>query len=68
MRLSGLPAFRYCKLFGVSRDASKFDAPSGNVVCNLNEIDTIITSDRISDAAPQMIERAGVRLEIVARK
>lgn len=46
-------------------DATKFEAASGNVVCTLDEIDTIITDDRISDAARAMIEQAGVRLEIV---
>jgi DeoR family transcriptional regulator, ulaG and ulaABCDEF operon transcriptional repressor len=45
-------------------DASKFDGPSGNVVCGLEEIDAIITDDRISDATMQMLERADVRLII----
>jgi DeoR family transcriptional regulator, ulaG and ulaABCDEF operon transcriptional repressor len=43
-------------------DASKFDAPSGNVVCALEEIGTIITDARIADKTASMIERAGVRL------
>jgi DeoR family ulaG and ulaABCDEF operon transcriptional repressor len=45
-------------------DASKFDGPSGNVVCGLEEIDTIITDDRLSDKTAQLIERAGVKLLI----
>lgn len=45
-------------------DASKFEGPSGNVVCALDAIDTIITDARLSDAAAQMIERAGIRLVI----
>jgi DeoR family transcriptional regulator, ulaG and ulaABCDEF operon transcriptional repressor len=43
-------------------DASKFDGPSGNVVCGLEAIDVIITDDRLSDKAAQMLERANVRL------
>jgi DeoR family ulaG and ulaABCDEF operon transcriptional repressor len=47
-------------------DASKFEGPSGNVVCALEEIDTIISDDRLPDAAAQMIERAGISLLIAA--
>jgi DeoR family transcriptional regulator, ulaG and ulaABCDEF operon transcriptional repressor len=43
-------------------DASKFDGPSGNVVCGLEEIDTIITDDRITDKTASLLERAGVKL------
>jgi DeoR family transcriptional regulator, ulaG and ulaABCDEF operon transcriptional repressor len=43
-------------------DATKFDGPSGNVVCALDEIDIIITDDRISGATAKMIEGAGVKL------
>ncbi len=43
-------------------DSSKFEDPSGNVVCGLDEIDVIITDDRISDRTAQMIEHAGVKL------
>jgi DeoR family transcriptional regulator, ulaG and ulaABCDEF operon transcriptional repressor len=45
-------------------DASKFDDPSGNVVCGLDDVDMIITDAGISDATAQMIERAGVALRI----
>jgi DeoR family transcriptional regulator, ulaG and ulaABCDEF operon transcriptional repressor len=48
-------------------DASKFEAPSGNVVCGLAEIDVIISDARISDAAVAMIERAGIQLVIADR-
>jgi DeoR family transcriptional regulator, ulaG and ulaABCDEF operon transcriptional repressor len=48
-------------------DATKFDGPSGNVVCALEEIDTIITDDRVSDATVQMIERAQVNLVVAPR-
>jgi DeoR family transcriptional regulator, ulaG and ulaABCDEF operon transcriptional repressor len=43
-------------------DATKFDGPSGNVVCGLEEIDMIITDGRVSDATVKMLERADVRL------
>jgi DeoR family transcriptional regulator, ulaG and ulaABCDEF operon transcriptional repressor len=46
-------------------DARKFEGPSGNVVCELEEIDLIITDSRIPDKVAQMIEGAGVRLHIV---
>lgn len=46
-------------------DSSKFDGPSGNVVCGLEEIDTIITDDRISDKTAAMLERAGIAVETV---
>lgn len=45
-------------------DATKFDGPSGNVVCGLEEIDTIITDNRISDKTAAMIECAGVKLQV----
>lgn len=43
-------------------DSAKFDGPSGHVVCGLEEIDTLVTDDRVSDRAAAMIEAAGVRL------
>jgi DeoR family transcriptional regulator, ulaG and ulaABCDEF operon transcriptional repressor len=45
-------------------DATKFDGPSGNVVCGLEEIDTIITDDRVSDTTATMLERADVKLVV----
>jgi DeoR family ulaG and ulaABCDEF operon transcriptional repressor len=50
----------------VLADASKFAAPSGNVVCELGEIDIVITDDRISDAAAKMLETAGIRVIVAA--
>ena len=46
-------------------DATKFDDPSGHVVCALDQIDMIITDDRIKDAAVKNIKEAGVGLIIV---
>jgi DeoR family transcriptional regulator, ulaG and ulaABCDEF operon transcriptional repressor len=47
-------------------DASKFADASGNVVCDLGEIDTIVTDERISDETATMIEAAGVKLMVAA--
>ena len=48
----------------VLADASKFDAPSGNVVCGLEEIDIIITDVSISDKTRTMLETSGIRVII----
>ncbi len=48
----------------VLADASKFDGPSGNVVCALDEIDVVITDARIKPGAAKMIKAAGVQLVI----
>jgi DeoR family transcriptional regulator, ulaG and ulaABCDEF operon transcriptional repressor len=48
----------------VLADASKFDAPSGNVVCGLEEIDIVITDATISDQAMAMLTAANVRVII----
>lgn len=48
----------------VLADASKFNAPSGNVVCDLAEIDTLITDASLSDEARTMLQAAGVRVII----
>jgi DeoR family transcriptional regulator, ulaG and ulaABCDEF operon transcriptional repressor len=45
-------------------DSSKFRAPTGHVMCSLDEIDTVITDDGIIDAHAKMLERAGVTLLI----
>ena len=46
-------------------DATKFDGPSGNVVCELSQIDVVITDDRINDAIAKDIENACARLVVV---
>jgi DeoR family transcriptional regulator, ulaG and ulaABCDEF operon transcriptional repressor len=46
-------------------DATKLDAPSGNVVCSLEMIDMIITDSRISQESAQMIKNADVELLVV---
>jgi DeoR family ulaG and ulaABCDEF operon transcriptional repressor len=47
-------------------DSSKFNGPSGNVVCSLSEIDVIVTDEGITTDQRKMVEDAGVRL-IIAR-
>ena len=48
----------------VLADATKFDQPSGNVVCPLEQVHTIITDARITDKAASFVERAGAKLII----
>ncbi|MCW6531893.1 DeoR/GlpR family DNA-binding transcription regulator [Sphingomonas sp. MMSM20] len=45
-------------------DSSKFAAPSGSVVCGLDELDVVVTDAGISDIHARMIEQAGVELII----
>jgi len=45
-------------------DSSKFKGPSGHVVCELSEVDVIVTDSGISDLDRKTIEAAGVRLVI----
>ena len=45
-------------------DSSKFDEPSGHVVCHLDEIDTVVTDAGISAQHTKMLEKAGVRVVI----
>lgn len=49
----------------VLADSSKFNHSSGNVVCELDNIHTVITDDKISDQSAAVLERAGVRLVVV---
>jgi len=43
-------------------DSTKFDGPSGHVVCPLEDIDVIVTDAGVAPEHAQMLERAGVRL------
>jgi DeoR family transcriptional regulator, ulaG and ulaABCDEF operon transcriptional repressor len=47
-------------------DSSKFDGPSGHVVCPLQDIDVIVTDSGISSEHAKMLEKSGVKL-VVAR-
>ena len=46
-------------------DSSKFDGPSGHVVCPLQDIDTVITDSGISPARVAMLENANVKVMVV---
>ena len=46
-------------------DSSKFAGPSGAVVCELDEIDVIVTDSGISDAQAEEVRSAGVRLHVI---
>jgi len=46
----------------VLADSSKFDGPAGHVVCDLKEVDVLVTDDRVRDDIVQMLERAGVKV------
>ena len=48
----------------VLADSSKFDGPSGHVVCRLEDIDTVVTDRDISAQHTKMLEKAGVRVVI----
>ncbi|HEX7034255.1 MAG TPA: DeoR/GlpR family DNA-binding transcription regulator [Pseudomonadales bacterium] len=43
-------------------DSSKFIEPSGNVVCELAEVDTVVTDTNIRDKDVSMLEAAGVKV------
>lgn len=43
-------------------DSSKFSSSSGHVVCDLNEIDIIITDDGVTDDIAEIVRKAGARL------
>lgn len=45
-------------------DSSKFDGPSGHIVCALDEIDVLITDRGVSPHHARMLQDAGVRLII----
>jgi DeoR family ulaG and ulaABCDEF operon transcriptional repressor len=45
-------------------DSSKFDGPSGHVVCRLEDIDVVVTDRDISAQHTEMLENAGVRVVI----
>jgi DeoR family transcriptional regulator, ulaG and ulaABCDEF operon transcriptional repressor len=55
---------RRCEQLIVLVDSSKFDGPSGHIVCALDEIDTLITDDAIRQEHREMLEAAGVTIII----
>jgi DeoR family ulaG and ulaABCDEF operon transcriptional repressor len=49
-------------------DSSKFRAPAGHVVCELEEIDVLVTDDGISGGDKRMLESAGIRVVIAGAR
>ncbi|CAN7341711.1 DeoR/GlpR family DNA-binding transcription regulator [Phenylobacterium sp. LjRoot225] len=47
-------------------DSSKFSGPSGHMVCDLAEIDTVVTDPGVSQADRKMLRDRGVNLVIAA--
>ncbi len=43
-------------------DSSKFQSSSGNVVCELKEVDVVVTDDGISDQHVAMLEAAKIKV------
>jgi DeoR family ulaG and ulaABCDEF operon transcriptional repressor len=43
-------------------DSSKFDAPAGHVVCDLEEVDIVVTDRGLRPADAEMLKRAGVEV------
>jgi len=52
----------------VLADSSKFDVPSGHVVCALHDIDVLVTDSGISSAHRRMLEGAGVQTIIACER
>jgi len=48
-------------------DSSKFDGPSGHVVCRLEDIDMVVTDDGITSQHTKMLEKAGIRVVIAGK-
>ncbi|MDB5492823.1 MAG: DeoR family transcriptional regulator [Phenylobacterium sp.] len=45
-------------------DSSKFEDPTGQVLCALEELSVLVTDDGVPDDCAQYLERAGVRLVV----
>jgi DeoR family ulaG and ulaABCDEF operon transcriptional repressor len=43
-------------------DSSKFHGPSGNVVCDLDEVDIVVTDSGIASEHRRMLTKAGVKV------
>ena len=48
-------------------DSSKFEAPTGHLLCTLDEVHTIITDERITEPQADLVKRAGVKLLIASK-
>lgn len=47
-------------------DSSKFRAPAGHVVCDLEDIDALVTDDGLSDEDRWALEKAGIQVIVVS--
>lgn len=47
-------------------DHTKFQGPSGNVVCGLEEVDVVVTDSGVNDKDLAMLEAAGIRVVIAS--
>jgi DeoR family ulaG and ulaABCDEF operon transcriptional repressor len=45
-------------------DSSKFQGPSGNVLCGIEDIDVLVTDSGIGASHRKMLESAGVRIVV----
>ena len=45
-------------------DSSKFDGPSGHVVCRLDEIDIVVTDRKIKPKQKSLLQAAGIKVVI----
>jgi DeoR family ulaG and ulaABCDEF operon transcriptional repressor len=43
-------------------DSSKFDAPAGHAVCDLSEINIVVTDKRLTQPNLDMLIQAGIEL------
>jgi DeoR family transcriptional regulator, ulaG and ulaABCDEF operon transcriptional repressor len=49
-------------------DSSKFEAPAGHVVCELGDVNVVVTDDGIGDEHRRMLDEAGIRVIIAGAK
>ena len=45
-------------------DSSKFDAPAGHAVCDLEDIDIVVTDQKLRSSDGEMLKKAGVEIVI----
>jgi DeoR family ulaG and ulaABCDEF operon transcriptional repressor len=48
-------------------DSSKFEVPSGHVVCSLRDVDVLVTDSGISDSQKEILESAGIQTIIASK-
>jgi DeoR family transcriptional regulator, ulaG and ulaABCDEF operon transcriptional repressor len=48
-------------------DSSKFDGPSGHVVCRLDEIDIVVTDKGVSSKQKALLEAADIKVVVASK-